>query len=47
MIETDAHGKDGSNNNGHSNHEGEDFSDPDVNEGSNDIDDEGANDEND
>ncbi|PPD98211.1 hypothetical protein GOBAR_DD04758 [Gossypium barbadense] len=47
VIETDVHGEDGSNNNCHSDHESEDFSDPDVDEVSDGTDDEGADDEND
>lgn len=47
VIETDVDGEDESNNHSRSDHEGEDFSDPDVDEASNDNDDEGAdNDEN-
>ncbi|PPE01881.1 hypothetical protein GOBAR_DD01086 [Gossypium barbadense] len=46
VIETDALCKDGSDNNDCSDHEGEDFSDPDVDEDPDDIDNEGANDGN-
>lgn len=42
VIGTDANGEKGSNNDGHSHHEVEDFSDLDLDEISDDIDDEGA-----
>ncbi|PPR99202.1 hypothetical protein GOBAR_AA21464 [Gossypium barbadense] len=47
IIETDALGEDGSNNNDCSYHEGEDFSDPGLNDVLDDIDEEGQNDESD
>lgn len=43
VIDTNAHGEDESDNNGHSNHEAKDFSDSDVDVVSDDIDDEGTN----
>ncbi|KAH1106632.1 hypothetical protein J1N35_010400 [Gossypium stocksii] len=45
VIETDVDGVDGYGNNGLSDHVVEDYSDPDLNEVSDDIDDEGANDD--
>ncbi|KAK5825774.1 hypothetical protein PVK06_020640 [Gossypium arboreum] len=47
VIETNAHGEDGFDKNCHFNHEGEDFSDPDVDDIPDDIENKGANDEND
>ncbi|KAK5836439.1 hypothetical protein PVK06_012227 [Gossypium arboreum] len=47
VIEIDAHGEDGSDNNGRSNHESEDFSDLDVDNVLDDIDEERVDDEND
>ncbi|PPD87356.1 hypothetical protein GOBAR_DD15706 [Gossypium barbadense] len=47
IIETDALGKDGSNNNGCSDHECEDFSDPNLDNVPDDMNDEGLNDGND
>lgn len=43
MIEIDANDEYGSGNNGSSDHEGKDFSDPNLDEVSDDIDDKGAN----
>ncbi|PPS02940.1 hypothetical protein GOBAR_AA17724 [Gossypium barbadense] len=47
VIETNAHGEDRFDKNCRFNHEGEDFSDPDVDDIPDDIENEGANDEND
>ncbi|KAH1114929.1 hypothetical protein J1N35_008307 [Gossypium stocksii] len=42
VVGADANGEEGPNNDGHSDHKGEDFSDPDLDEVLNDIDDEGT-----